>query len=168
MRINSIVLSLAHLFFILFIFSFSLICLCISLFDDFNKIILEIIATRLDIFLYLGMLGMVFCMVFILSFSFLHKRQYIKVKMNDIASFSISPVVIQKYIEEYWKKAFPEKEILSKVYVKKDQLLDIDVYFPFVKEDKKKLLLQMEKEISKILEKRCTYSKEFTLNLHHY
>jgi len=91
---------------------------------------------------------------------------YYQVKMGPLAC-SVHPSIIQSYIEKYWQEAIPNHQIATSISINKNQVLEIDLHLPIMKEDEEVFLEKTEKEIGKLLLDQLQYDKSFILTVHY-
>lgn len=90
------------------------------------------------------------------------KRKYtiIRTGKNEV---TVSETLIQEYLNAYWKKLFPDKNVASHVIVKKDSI-KIVADLPSVPiSDQKYLLERMEKDVQELFRDTLGYREEIEL-----
>lgn len=79
----------------------------------------------------------------------------------------IEEAIVEDYVKKYFKKIFPDRDVVLESRVDWPQHLEIVVRFPEMGEkDKEHLLKRIQNELGVILARNLGYKKEFYLTLH--
>lgn len=91
-----------------------------------------------------------------------HKYFKTKVGLNETV---VSDAVIQDYLQSYWEKLFPRKEIPSRFNLKKNKI-QIYADLPYIAhEEQKDLLKKIELDLSECLRDTLGFRKTLELNI---
>ena len=78
----------------------------------------------------------------------------------------VDPVLVRGYLEDFWKKKFPDQDLSVDVSVSKDQKLEVFVEMPAFSVDEPGAFLEKaEGELCRILQSRIGYTRDFQLSL---
>jgi hypothetical protein len=116
-------------------------------------------------FSFIGCLLLGCGILLLICFCAMNKGVYYRVKMAK-SLLMVDPIVIRGYVEEYWKRTFPEHELSVEVAVSKDTKLELFVELPMLTAQKQMVALEKaESELAWILQKHIGYKREFTLSV---
>lgn len=114
-------------------------------------------------FTLLGVLVLGCGALLLISFYAMHRGRYYRVNMGSQATF-IDPAVIRSYVQQYWKKVFPELDLAVDIVISKAQKIEIFLEFPVLSQGRQQELLKnAEKELEQMLYKQLGYKQRFTL-----
>ena len=93
----------------------------------------------------------------------LYRGQFYRVKMQAPHLATVEIEVIQEYIKHYWKKEFPDHQLLKEVLISHDQKIELVTALPpdLSIEEQEKVLKKAEKELGLLLAQYVGYDKEF-------
>ena len=101
----------------------------------------------------------------LIGFYTMHRGTYYRVKMGG-GDLLVDATVIRSYLDEYWKRAFPDQELSVDVGVMSGQRLEMFVELPLLAPDEQtSALKKAESELSRILQKKIGYEQEFILSV---
>lgn len=77
----------------------------------------------------------------------------------------VDEVLIQQYLDTYWEKIFPKKEIPNRLYLKNNKI-HVQADLPFVPlEDQRDLLKQFDQDLTEMFDKVLGYEQDFLLSI---
>jgi hypothetical protein len=116
-------------------------------------------------FTLLGALILGCGVLLLIGFYTMHRGHYYRVTMGPQETL-VDPAVIRSYVQEYWRKQFPEQELSVDVVISKAQKMEIFLELPFLSGEKQQEVLEKaEKDLERMLQKQIGYKKEFVLSV---
>lgn len=113
----------------------------------------------------LGICFFLFSLFLAVGFYNLHKGRSLRFRI-DANPVEVDGTIIKSYLQDYWKKEFPEKVRFTEVTILPNQKLDIYVYLIQMEEEEKEHFLKStEKDIRRLLSDIFDYEKEFFLTV---
>lgn len=92
------------------------------------------------------------------------RKRYYYIRVDHHA-ITVDETIIQHYLEEYWKQKFPNREIPSRLILKRNKI-KIVADLPYSpKEERKKSISVIQNDLRDLLEKILGYSHSFVLRL---
>lgn len=75
------------------------------------------------------------------GFYAMHRGMYYSIKMgrNEVL---IDPGIIRGYVQEYWKKIFPEQDLSIEIDLSKDQRIEMFVELPLLSPEKQQAIMK--------------------------
>lgn len=106
------------------------------------------------------------CGIFLLAgFYAMYRGVFYRIKMGS-GEICIDPVVIKKYVADYWKETFPQHNLASDVSISGGQKIEMFIELPLLDSEHQKAILEKaEQELSVLLHKHIGYKKDFTLSV---
>jgi hypothetical protein len=101
----------------------------------------------------------------LLGFYTMCRGVYYRFKMGRHEVF-VDSAVVQGYVQDYWKKCFPNRNLSVDVDLSKDQKIEVFVEMPLLPLEKQQEVLEKaENDLSQILQKHLGYRKEFLFSI---
>jgi len=95
---------------------------------------------------------------------FIHERKTYYTVRSGENPVIVHDAVIQHYVEDYWKKRFPQHPI-PQTSILSNSTISIKASFPYVPKDRQQLFLKMsEKDLSNIFKEMLGYQATFFLS----
>jgi hypothetical protein len=99
------------------------------------------------------------------GFYAMHRGMYYSIRMgrNEVL---VDPGVIRGYVQEYWKKIFPEQDLSIEIDLSRNQKIELFVEMPLLSPEKQQAILEKaENELGQILQKHLGYRREFLISI---
>lgn len=143
-------------------------------------------AEQESFFLLLGAVIFFIGLILLIGFYSMNRKRFFQVEMKasekqtlesigkphegSIASFATSSLVAEDLIlsilSVYWKALFPREELMTNVFIHRDQKIELIAEIPKLEEETQKVLLEkVEKEIGALLSRQIGYEKDFLLTI---
>lgn len=154
-------LAAVHFFLVSTLLFIGLFFLILPKAPHFRFLLSELIATRSEVFAPIG--GVISSLAIMLAASFYalyrHRTLYVTMLHNPI---EVDPVVIEKYVNEYFLEYFPDLLSKTQVSVSKKQRLEVTVYTTKIAtSEKQQFLLQCEQELGDLFKRVLDYDRDF-------
>lgn len=92
------------------------------------------------------------------------RKRYYYLRVNQYA-ITVDETIIQHYLEEYWKKKFPQSEIPNRLILKRNKI-KIVADLPYrPKEERKQSIATIQNDLKDLLQQIFGYSQSFKLRL---
>lgn len=92
------------------------------------------------------------------------KRQYYYIRAGKLLTI-VDEVIIQQYLESYWKQVFPQHLIPTRLSLKKNKI-KIMADLPHIpRSEQKEFILKVEQDLQETFARIFGYSREFILAL---
>jgi hypothetical protein len=156
--------SALHLFVILIMLSFSFVLMAIPYSEQLLLIIKNSLENNPFIFFQIGIFLFIFTSILFLSFFFLYRKNFIKIKMQK-NKIDVDLKIISKYIEDYLKQKYKNSFLSSDINLNINKKLEIIASFSSINDQNKESLLEIENNIGKILFDQLNYDKDFVFTI---
>jgi hypothetical protein len=163
MRNGNLLMSAVHFLFAVMILCASVFCLLIA-HDPIVRVSFLSFLETTDMFLFLGIGGTGLGILLLVGLCFMYRGSFYQVKM-DKHLMEIDPLLIQKYMQAFWKQHLPECQIESEILVHPKNKLEIVAYLKDSSSDIRPHLEKIEEDLAKVLAKQIGYQDEFLLTV---
>lgn len=118
-------------------------------------------------FLLLGSIVVLMGLVLLFGFYWMNRKRFFQVVMKAPEKrIEVEEELVLTSLSIYWKRLFPEEELMTDVLIHRDQKIELIAEIPKLEEETQKVLLEkVEKEIGALLARQLGYEREFFLTV---
>ncbi|MEI6242069.1 MAG: hypothetical protein WCP39_01525 [Chlamydiota bacterium] len=158
---TNVILSVLHLFVLFLIFGCGLFFLSFPWAPEFSTYIAQLLINKPQVFFSIGLILLGIGALFFLGFYAQHRHRFLSIEMKGFYC-DVDPLIVERYLQNYWKYSYPDMEIRSNVKVLPDSYLEISVSLPSLSDLERDIFLEKaEVEIGKLLEEKLAYKRKF-------
>ena len=116
-------------------------------------------------FSFLGYVTVVCALLLSIGFYVMQRGAYYQVQM-DRGPVVVEPKLIEEFVQGYWKKRFPEKELRTEVILRGKQRIEVVAEMPEMPlESQAVLLSEVELELGSLLENHLGYRRNWMMTV---
>lgn len=154
--------SALHLFVVFSFFTAGLFFVALPYLPETRIQIVDLLSNEFEKCTIIGLGFLLASLLFLLGFYALNRGKYLLIQMG----LSTDVKIIRQTIEECFLKQFPKKISLKEIEIGPRSRLEMKVHIaPLDEATREELFIEVEKELTILLQKRFGYSKPFYLTV---
>jgi|GEM_PF-906847 len=167
MRNGHLIFSFLHLLVVFLIIGMGLFLISLAYIDHVRMFLLYALesANRLH-FTFIGLIVLAVGLLMLLAFYVMYRQCYYQVLMSGTNKTSIDLQLIEQTVKRFWSDKFSHDQHILDIVMHPNQMLEIIAEVPIMNfKEEKKILREVESELSEILKNTLSYEKEFLMTV---